>query len=105
MEFNGQWKGRGEGGERENTLVGGRDMWVETEKRGRTTLAKLLPKGDSPVMQEERGRLEEEGERKEASRWGRREGGGQNEEEVRVSVEIREDVIQGGEESTEGEIY
>lgn len=47
-------------------------MWANTERRRRTIVATLLPKGDSPVMQEERGitrRLEEEG------REGRKEGG------------------------------
>ena len=51
-------------------------MWAKKEKRRRTIFPTLLPKGDSPVMQEERGitrRLEEGGQRKEGRKEGRKE--------------------------------
>lgn len=58
MEVNGGREGRGGTEERENTLVGGRgDMWAKKERGGEPFSPRCspLPKGGSPVMQEERG--------------------------------------------------
>lgn len=64
-----RWKREGK---RENTLVGWEGyMRARTEKRRRIIFATLLPIGESPVMQEERGitrRLEREESGRKASR-------------------------------------
>lgn len=43
MEVNGERKGKGRTEERENTLVGGRDMWAKREKRRRNRFRHAAP--------------------------------------------------------------